>query len=57
MKARSEKFHEMVRRVNTSTNVEFKELRRALTKEVRAVEKQLRDLKGAVDMVENNRSK
>jgi len=48
---------DLVRSTNTATNTEFKELRKTLAKDVKGVEKQLRDLKGAVDMVENNRAK
>jgi hypothetical protein len=42
---------------DTSTNIEFKELRKDLLKNVRTVDKQIKDLKGAVDMVDKNREK
>ena len=58
IKGKHEKFQAMLFSVNTASSSEFRELRKSLIKEVRSVEKQLRDLKlGAVDMVESNRAK
>jgi len=57
MKVKNKRFHDMLRSVNTASNLEFKDLRKALAKDVRGVEKQLRDLRGAIEMVENNRAK
>jgi hypothetical protein len=57
IKVKSDKFLSSWRRVNTATNAEFKDLRKGLIKDIRGAEKQLRDLKGAIDMVEANRAK
>jgi hypothetical protein len=53
-----EKFQDMVFNVNTATNVDFKELRKGLVKDVRASDRQVKELKTrAVDMTERNRDK
>ncbi len=57
MKAKNSKFHDMLRNCNTASNLEFKDLRKALVKDTKQVEKQLKDLKGAIEMVEANRAK
>lgn len=57
MKARNAKFHDMVRNVNTASSMEFKDLRKTLNKDVRNVEKQIRDLRGAIDAIEANRAR
>ena len=41
----------MIKTCDTSVDTDFKELRKALSKELRAADKQIKDLKGAVDMV------
>ena len=57
IKVKYEKYQDLVKSCDTSTNVEFKELNKDLTKSVRTVDKQIKDLKGAVDMVDKNREK
>ena len=57
IKVKYEKFLDLVKVCDTSTNIEFKELRKDLLKNVRTVDKQIKDLKGAVDMVDKNREK
>ena len=52
IKAKNEKFQDLVFNVNTATNGEFKELRKTLIKDVRTVDRQVKELKNrAVDMV------
>ena len=58
VKTKHDLFQKQVLSVNTASNGDFKELRKSLVKEIRNIEKQLKDLKlGAVDMVEANRAK
>lgn len=57
VKIRYEKFLDLVKAVDTSTNVEFIDLRNGLIKEVRVVVRKLKGLKDAIDVVEKNRSK
>lgn len=57
IKVKSEKFQDMVKTTNTAINVDFKDLRKGLFKDLRTVDKELRGLKGAVDMIEKNRMK
>eukprot|EP00981_Chlorochromonas_danica_P001695 scaffold369_cov177-Ochromonas_danica.AAC.28 len=57
LKARHEKYQDLIRTTNTSVNTEFKELRKTLVKDIRGVDKDLRGLREAVDMVEKNRAK
>lgn len=48
---------EMVQYTDTATDTEFRELRKGLVKELRAADKDLKGLKGAVDMIDKNRPK
>ena len=57
IRARYDKFEDLVHVVNTATDESFKELRRGLTKEIRNVEKDIKGLQVAIDMVDKNRSK
>lgn len=57
VKVRHERFQDLVKTVDTSSNVEFKELRKGLVKDIRSVDKKVKGLKDAVDMVDKNRSK
>lgn len=57
VKVRHERFQDLVRSVDTSSNVEFKDLRKGLVKDIRSVDKKVKGLKDAVDMVDKNRSK
>jgi chromosome segregation ATPase len=57
IRARYDKFEDLVNVVNTATDESFKELRRGLTKEIRNVEKDIKGLQVAIDMVDKNRSK
>lgn len=57
IKVRAEKFQDMAFHCNTANNIEFKETRKALVKDIRGVDKQIKDLRGAVDMTEKNRDK
>jgi uncharacterized protein (DUF342 family) len=57
IKVRYEKFLDMVKTVDTSTNTEFKDLSKSLTKDLRNTEKNVKDLKEAVSQVEKNRDK
>lgn len=55
IKARHEKFQDLVFNVNTATNVEFKELRKGLVKDIRTADRQVKELKArAVDMVRHS---
>ena len=47
----------MYRSIDTSSSIEFKELKKGLSKELRKVERDLGGLKGAVEQIEKNRSK
>ena len=71
LKAKYEKFQDMLKTVDTSSNAEFKELQKGmlfalfltfdfieetnifpgLTKDIRVADKQIKELKGTVDMV------
>lgn len=57
VKVRNEKFQDLAFNSNTATNSEFKELRKGLLKDIRMVDKQIKDLKGTVEMAERNRDK
>eukprot|EP00286_Rhodomonas_abbreviata_P027371 CAMPEP_0181313546 /NCGR_PEP_ID=MMETSP1101-20121128/14304_1 /TAXON_ID=46948 /ORGANISM="Rhodomonas abbreviata, Strain Caron Lab Isolate" /LENGTH=238 /DNA_ID=CAMNT_0023420503 /DNA_START=60 /DNA_END=776 /DNA_ORIENTATION=+ len=57
LKTRHEKFEHLTKTTDTSTNADFKDTRKTLVKEVRAAEKDLKGLRGAVDMIEKNRAK
>ena len=57
IKIRHEQFLGLVKSCDTSSNVEFKELRKGLVKDVRKADRDLGGLKGAVEMVEKNRLK
>eukprot|EP01038_Epipyxis_sp_PR26KG_P011474 gene11474-15368_t len=57
IKIKHEKFQDLLRNTDTSTNLEFKDLRKNIVKDLRSVDKDLTGLKGAVDMIEKNRSK
>eukprot|EP00595_Chromulina_sp_UTEXLB2642_P002212 CAMPEP_0196761094 /NCGR_PEP_ID=MMETSP1095-20130614/215_1 /TAXON_ID=96789 ORGANISM="Chromulina nebulosa, Strain UTEXLB2642" /NCGR_SAMPLE_ID=MMETSP1095 /ASSEMBLY_ACC=CAM_ASM_000446 /LENGTH=223 /DNA_ID=CAMNT_0042110189 /DNA_START=64 /DNA_END=732 /DNA_ORIENTATION=+ len=57
IKVSHEKFQGLIRNTDTSSNSEFKDLRKALVKDLRSADKDLQGLKDAVDMVEKNRSK
>ena len=57
IKVRHEQFLGLVKSCDTSSSVEFKELRKGLVKDVRKADRDLGGLKGAVEMVEKNRLK
>lgn len=57
IRARYDQFEDLVHVVNTATDESFKELRRGLTKEIRNVEKDIKGLQVAIDMVDKNRTK
>jgi len=57
IKIRHEKFQDLVFNSNTANNPEFKELRKGLIKDIRTADKQVKDLKGTVDMAYRNRDK
>jgi hypothetical protein len=57
VKVRHEKFQDEVRNCDTSSNLAFKELRKGLVKDVRSVDKKLKGLRDAVDVIEKNRNK
>jgi hypothetical protein len=57
IKVRHEKFQDEVRNCDTSSNLSFKELRKGLVKDVRSVDKKLKGLRDAVDVIEKNRNK
>lgn len=57
IKVKNEKFQDLVQTINTATSPEFKDLRKNLFKDLRTVEKDLKGLKGAVDMIDKNRQK
>lgn len=57
IKVRHEQFLGLVKTVDTSTSVDFKELQKGLVKDVRKADRDLGGLKDAVDMVEKNRLK
>lgn len=57
IKSRFEKFKEMYRSTDTSTNMEFKDLKKGLGKDLRKVERDLGGLRGAVEQIEKNRVK
>jgi len=50
MKVKNARFHDMLRTCNTASSLEFKDLRKGLVRDMRAVEKQLKDLKGAIEV-------
>lgn len=56
-KVKYDKFKDMVANTDTSNNPEFKELRKTLVKDLRAVDKDLKGLKEAVETVDKNRAK
>ena len=53
---RAARFVHLLETVDTCTHAEFRELRRALTKEVKAADAQLKDLRTTVDYVERDRA-
>ena len=53
---RAARFVHLLETTDTCTNAEFRELRRALTKEVKAADAQLKDLRTTVDYVERDRA-
>mmetsp|Transcript_27807 Transcript_27807/g.26625 ORF Transcript_27807/g.26625 Transcript_27807/m.26625 type:complete len:251 (+) Transcript_27807:127-879(+) len=57
IKIRHETFLDYVKNSDTSTNIDFKEIRKDLQRDIRKAEKDLNGLKGAVDMVDKNRLK
>lgn len=57
LRARHERFKELYPNVDTSTNSEFKELKKGLTKEAKKVSRDLGGLRGAVEQIEKNRAK
>jgi chromosome segregation ATPase len=57
IQGRHEQFQNLYRNVDTSSSVEFKELKKGLSKELRKVERDLGGLKGAVEQIEKNRVK
>jgi len=57
LRSKGDQFNEMYRNVDTSSSMEFKDLKKGLSKDVRKVEKELNGLKGAVEMIEKNRTK
>lgn len=57
LKVRHEKFQDLVKNVDTSSNQEFMELRKGLVGDVRSIDRKLKGLKEAVEVVEKNRSK
>jgi len=57
IRGRHEQFQNMYRNVDTSTSIEFKELKKGLGKELRKADRDLGGLKGAVEQIEKNRVK
>jgi len=57
IKVRHDKFQDLIKNTDTSVNTEFKDLRKNLVKDLRTADKDLKGLKGAVDMVDKNRAK
>jgi len=57
IKTRHERFQDLVKHGDSSTSSEFKELRKGLVKDIKSAERQIKDLRGAVDMVDKNREK
>mmetsp|Transcript_19996 Transcript_19996/g.28727 ORF Transcript_19996/g.28727 Transcript_19996/m.28727 type:complete len:269 (-) Transcript_19996:171-977(-) len=57
IKIRHEKFQDLVFNSNTANNSEFKDVRKGLIKDIRTADKQIKDLKGAVEMADRNRDK
>lgn len=57
IKSKYENFQDLVKNSDTATNTEFKEVRKALVKDLRAADKDLKVLHGGVEMIEKNRSK
>jgi len=57
IKVRNEKYQDLVFNSNTANDPEFKELRKGLIKDIRTADRQVKDLKGTVDMAERNRDK
>lgn len=57
IKLKRERFQHMIGTVNTATDSTFRELRKGIIKDLRVVEKDVKGLRGAIDMVEKNREK
>lgn len=57
IKSRQGKFQQLAKSVDTSVNNEFKDLKKSISKEMRAVDKDIKGLRGAIEMIENNRNK
>lgn len=57
VKVKYEKFKDLVMNTDTSASGEFKELRKTLVKDLRAVDKDLKGLREAVETVDKNRAK
>eukprot|EP01041_Mallomonas_annulata_P006501 gene6501-13128_t len=57
IKIRYERFQDLIKNCDTATTPEFKELRKGLVKDIKSAERQIKDLRGAVDMVDRNREK
>lgn len=57
IKLKHERFQDLLRTVDTSSSSEFKEVRKGLRQDVRAVDKEILGLKEAVDTIEKNRAK
>jgi len=52
-----DKFKDLAFNTNTASNGDFKELRKGLVKDIRTIDRQIKDLKGAVEMADRNRDK
>jgi len=57
IKVKYERFQDLVKNSDTATSTDFKELRKGLAKEIKSAERQIKDLRGTVDMVDKNREK
>lgn len=55
IKVKHDKFQDLLRNCDTAQNVDFKELRKVLLKELKAAEKDVRGLHVAIEMIEKNR--
>lgn len=55
IKVKHDKFQDLLRNCDTAVNVDFKDLRKALLKELKAAEKDVRGLQVAIEMIEKNR--